>query len=354
MLLLATVVDGEGPGGIPVVNGLVLDALDRAGRAATVVSLHDGPGSPSLAGRSGTGACAGSRVRFLLAALARRQGPGGAVLATHVGLAPGGRLARGRGRLAVFLHGVECWRPLPLRTRWGLHATDLFIANSAHTLARFREANPGWSRVAAEVCPLPARDLGVAPRPEGPREEAVLVVGRLWGRGLLKGQALLLRLWPEVLRRFPAARLWIAGDGEGRSALEARAQELGLADAVRFHGAVDDRELSRLYATASIYAMPGEGEGFGLVFAEAMAHGLPCIAGSRDAGGEVVAHGETGLVVDPRAEGAVLDALCALLSDPALRGRMGVAARLRAAQRFSSEGFRTRMVRILDDLAGTA
>jgi phosphatidyl-myo-inositol dimannoside synthase len=279
-----------------------------------------------------------------------------------------GRLVRAAagGRLAVFLHGTEVWGPLPAATRRGLAGADLVIANSAYTLRRFREAHPRLAGVRGEVCPLPARDLArdlahdpidgdPSADPAGPPDPRpplrVLVVGRLWGRGLRKGQKELIALWPRVRRALPGAELWIVGGGEGRGELTELARQAGVADAVVFPGEVSDARLARLYAASDLYAMPSWGEGFGLVFAEAMAHGLPCIASRLDAGAEVVADGETGLLVDPQDPNELYGALLRLLGDPALRARLGAAGRRRARELYSFERFAGRLTALLGEPA---
>ncbi len=348
MLLLFSVVAGP-QGGVQGVNRLVLEALRTRGLSAQAVSLHDAAEpAPGMAGAGG------SRLRFAGSALAcRRSAAGSTVFATHAGLAPVGRLVRaaaGRSRLAVFLHGVEVWGPLSALTRWGLRASDLLIANSRYTLDRFRAAHPELAGLHGEVCPLPARPLADGdPGPADPRPPLrVLVVGRLWGRGMRKGQKELIALWPRVRRQFPGAELWIVGGGPGRAELERQAREGGIGEAVVFPGEVSDARLARLYVGSDLYAMPSWGEGFGLVFAEAMAHGLPCIASRLDAGAEVVADGETGLLVDPDDPEELWTALARLLGDPALCARFGEAGRRRARELYSLERFQTRLTALLE------
>jgi glycosyltransferase involved in cell wall biosynthesis len=114
---------------------------------------------------------------------------------------------------------------------------------------------------------------------------------------------------------------------------------LGVRDSVTFTGRVSDEELGRIYCESAVYAMPSEGEGFGLVFAEAMSYALPCIASRFDAGSEVVVHGETGLHVDPNDDASLLEALLRLLDDESLRRELGVAGRRRAQEHFGLEAF---------------
>ena len=104
----------------------------------------------------------------------------------------------------------------------------------------------------------------------------------------------------------------------------------------------------------SVFAMPSRQEGFGLVYAEAMWHGLPCIGSTLDAAGEVIADGETGLLVPYDAPEPLADALVRLLSDPALAARMGSAGAADARRRFGYARFRDDLLDALDLAAGGA
>lgn len=343
-LLLGSVIAEHGYGGVPMLNRLLLDSARRNGRCISAMVLWDRPHHDWQAMCRRSFCASGSRVRFASGAVVRRSWATDRILMTHVDLAPLGRLLKmlGGGRLIAFILGVESWRSQPQRVSWGLRACDSIVAISQFTLDRFREANPHLRDIAGDVCHLPAR-MSAPPARDERRGERVLVVGRLWGRGLRKGQMQLLSVWPDVVREVPSAVLQVVGDGEGRAELERKARELGVEKSVLFLGSVDDNALSALYARSDVYAMPSEGEGFGLVFAEAMAHGLPCVASRLDAGSEVVRHGETGLLVDPRDPRDVRQALLALLRDNEMRDRMGQAARRRADQLFSLEQFDRRM-----------
>jgi phosphatidylinositol alpha-1,6-mannosyltransferase len=137
--------------------------------------------------------------------------------------------------------------------------------------------------------------------------------------------------------------LAIAGSGRDRERLEKLARELDAP--VKFLGRVAHDDLPRLYGCADIYTMlcrnrwAGlEQEGFGIVFVEAAACGVPQIAGSSGGAAEAVAHGETGFVVAESEDvEAVAGYMETLLNDPDLRRRMGVASRERAITEFSYE-----------------
>ena len=93
---------------------------------------------------------------------------------------------------------------------------------------------------------------------------------------------------PPLLAARPGARLVVAGDGDDRPRLEARAAALGLGGAVLFTGFVSEATLAELYRRAAVFVMPSLGEGFGLVYLEAMRAGKPCVAARGSAAEEVV------------------------------------------------------------------
>jgi len=114
---------------------------------------------------------------------------------------------------------------------------------------------------------------------------------------------------------------------------------------------VADADLPALYACADVFAMLCrdrwgglEAEGYGIVFVEAAACGVPAIAGRSGGSAEAVVDGETGFVVEPRDVGAVRAALDRLLRDDDLRARMGAAARARATTELSYDALAARLV----------
>lgn len=139
-------------------------------------------------------------------------------------------------------------------------------------------------------------------------------------------------------------QLVIVGDGRDRDRLVTRAQRLGLGERVRFLGRIPDAELPSAYRAADVFAMVCrdrwhglEAEGFGIVFLEAAASGVPAVAGRSGGSHEAVLDGETGVVVDPHDVVALHRTLERLLADPGLRVTMGAAARAHAVAECSYE-----------------
>lgn len=191
-------------------------------------------------------------------------------------------------------------------------------------------------RFRVEIDPTIARErFGLTGRP------VVLSVSRLVKR---KGQDVLIRCWPRVLRRFPEAALVLVGDGPQRVRLERLAAGLGLGGSVIFAGSVDmdDPLLPALYAAADVFAMPArsrilglELEAFGIVYLEAAAAGLPAVAGDSGGVADAVVHAETGLVVDGRRGDEVAESLVGLLEDGVRAKAMGLAGRARVEREFA-------------------
>jgi glycosyltransferase involved in cell wall biosynthesis len=149
-----------------------------------------------------------------------------------------------------------------------------------------------------------------------------------------RNHALLVRAFAAARPRLPAlATLWVVGDGRERGRLEALARDLGVADAIRFVGYVDDvkRELS----AAGTYLAPAT-EAFGLGALEAMALALPVIASARGGLVDLVEHSRTGLLVEP-SPAAFADAMVQLAAYPSRGIALGEEGRRRAREEFSVE-----------------
>ena len=347
------------PGGIARYCRLVLHALSQGGIDVHVVALMDRDGSPtkSVAQLPGVAytPCAGSRPAFVRQATRHaRQARPGLIVAGHVNFAPlGWALARlVRAPLATFVYGIDAWSPLSRSRRLALQHSDGIIAISRYTATQAAQANalnPSRLRV-LHNCLDPQIALTPAkPQRNGP--PSLLTVARMSLAEQYKGHDMVLRAMPELLRRFPDLHYDIVGDGDARPGLQALAKQLGVAAAVRFHGVVSEAELHRHYAQASLFIMPSRAEGFGFVFLEAMAHGLPVIGGNMDATPEVVVHGETGLLVTPTSVDEIVQAVSRLLKDDALRQRMGEAAQRHVADHFSYAEFRRQLVEELSQVA---
>jgi glycosyltransferase involved in cell wall biosynthesis len=171
----------------------------------------------------------------------------------------------------------------------------------------------------------------------------VLFVGRDFGR---KGGDLLLRAFPEVRRHVPDARLVVVG-GRSSDVQPEWVEYRGYQNRSTAGGLAG---MDRAYREADVFCLPTRFEAFGTSFVEAMFYGLPCVGPGAWAVPEIIAHGETGLVVPPEDPPALAGALVRLLSDPMAARRMGSAARARALEHFTWTDVVARMVQAMEPL----
>lgn len=185
------------------------------------------------------------------------------------------------------------------------------------------------------VGPFDTADLRARWRLDG--RTVLLTVGRLTRR---KGHDKVLEALARLRPTLPDLAWLVLSDGELEGELKARCTALGLDDVVRWVGPVASAELPRYYAVADLFVHPNrtleddDVEGFGMVFLEASASGVPVLGGRSGGVPDAVSEGETGLLVDGASVDAVADAVAALAGDPSRRAAMGEAGRA-WARRFS-------------------
>jgi phosphatidylinositol alpha-1,6-mannosyltransferase len=340
--LAAITLDPTG-GGISVVAQLIWSVLrERWADRARLIDMFEHENRP---------ATLPEKVRFSVSLL-RAQASGAVdwVLFSHLGLAQVQDLipAPLRCRYGIFLHGVEAWQPLSARALRVLAHADVRFANSCYTAQKVMQMHPQVGRV--EACPLallppqsattPTRDAQLPPL--GPH--AVLAVGRMLEAERYKGHDELIDAWPRVVARVPAAVLVIAGDGNDVARLKHKAAASGAAASIVFTGFVPKPTLEALYGHSALFALPSRGEGFGLVYLEAMTQRLPCIGSVHDAASEVIVDQVTGRLVDQTDVGHLADVIADLLLDEPRRRMMGEAGRARALHDFSFDRFKNRLL----------
>ncbi len=252
--------------------------------------------------------------------------------------------------MAQYLHGYEL-TARPRLTSFAVRNADANIAVSRFTrdLAIAAGAAPDRVHVIPNGVDPPEASLDAERDPM----PTVLTVGRLHRH--YKGHDVMLRALPLVDAKVPDVRWVVVGDGPLRAELEALAATNGLHDRVLFAGQVSDAELAVTvwFRRAHVLAMPartpasGAGEGFGIVFLEANAYGLPVVAGGVGGALDAVVDGETGLLVDPTDHAAVADAITGLLQDPERARRLGAAGAERARREFAWPSIAARVEALL-------
>lgn len=266
-----------------------------------------------------------------------------------------------RARLVITYHSdVVRQRLLGRLNRIVLHRLMRRADRVIAFTRRYMETSPVLHRYAAKSAIIPhgtdlsefARSPAVETHARRLREEhgsrIVLFVGRLV---YYKGVDTLLRAFRSV----EDARLLVVGDGPMRPSLETLARDLGLGDRVRFLGHVSPDDKVACYHACDLLVLPAthRSEAFGLVQVEAMACGRPVISTDIDSGVPFVnQHGLTGIVVRPADPDDLAAAMNDLLSDDALRARLGEAGRHRARELYSREVMLRDVLALYEELRG--
>ncbi len=258
-----------------------------------------------------------------------------------------------KGKKVVFLHGIEVWRTQSPSMLRRLRSVDLFLSNSDFTWNRFLEFAPelaNHSHVTTALgfgSPVPNNELK-----QKTSSKSVLIIARMLKSEDYKGHRQLIQSWPTVLKDIPDAILDIVGEGDLKPELQNLATELGVGNFVRFHGRVSEAEKESLLRNCAFFAMPSRGEGFGIVYLEAMRYGRPCIVSNCDAAREVVNPPEAGLEVDPGKVEDLSNAIVRLLANEKLWEEKSAAARLRYEANYTVEAYQKRLWSAVDSVSG--
>ncbi len=265
----------------------------------------------------------------------------------------------------VVLHGAEV--TVPGRLPGSRQLLRRVLRGAAEVVAAGRYPVAEGERAAGQPLPVTVVPPGVNTerfRPLDPEQRAkararfglpeggriVVSLSRLVPR---KGMDVLIEAAARLARTRPDVMVAIGGTGRDRSRLDRLVARTGAP--VRLLGRVSDDELTELYGCANVFAMlcrnrwAGlEQEGFGIVFLEAAACGIPQVAGDSGGAAEAVVDGQTGVVVDrPSDARAVATALAGLLDDPDRRRQMGAAARGRTVAEFGYDGLARRLGEVM-------
>ena len=332
--VLALVTDAfGGHGGIAQYNRDFLSALARCDRVGDVIVL------PRLGGRS-VGAMPNgvqqlhaveNRLAYSVATLwtAIKHQPIHLVFCGHLRMVPlAAVIARAlRVPLWVQVHGIEAWRELSAPQRRSVESAMMISSVSRHTRHRLLQW-VGIDPARVKVLPNtvnPQYHPGPKPgylidRHAASGKKVLMTVSRLAGSEQYKGHDRVIRTLSRVLSHHPDTIYLIVGDGDDRLRLESLAVECGVVKNVQFTGWVPPEELPDYFRLADVFVMPSAGEGFGIVFLQAMATGVRVIGGSQDGSRDALCDGAIGTLVDPENCEELASAILAVLDNPARTG----------------------------------
>jgi glycosyltransferase involved in cell wall biosynthesis len=269
---------------------------------------------------------AGSKARYIRVALSESRRDLDLIICGHINLLPLAALLNAyvRAPLALMVHGIDVWQtPYALARHW-LKKIDAVWSVSAVT----RDRMNAWAGLRpTKYALLPnairldrygrgARRTDLVERLGLEGRRLIMTLARLSAAERYKGIDEVLEIMPELLEAIPNLTYLVAGDGDDRPRLEAKAKRLGLAHRVRFTGRISETEKADFFQLADAFAMPGRGEGFGFVFLEALACGVPVVGSLVDGSREALRDGLLGELVDPTDPASIQQGILKALAKP--------------------------------------
>jgi len=236
---------------------------------------------------------------------------------------------------AVFLHGIEVWKPLVGRRREALLGANLLLVNSSTTETETRAFNPWLPKVAVTW-------LGVERQNEiadvGSNPPVGLIVGRMANSERLKGHDAVMDAWPLIRSMVPDAKLMIVGEGNDKRRLQKRAKIERL-DGVEFFGRISDAERNQMYRSCRLLFYPSKQEGFGLAGVEAASFGLPVLGLAGTVTEELFPAGTGAVIAKDLSKKSIADSAVPLLRTAQHAAELGRAALGRVNAVFLEEHF---------------
>ncbi len=332
MKILVLITDGfGGHGGIALYNRYLLQGLSAHPVITRIVAVpriqpdYDEPMPKKVDYRP----VAGGKIGYVLGLLgtAFKQNRSDLLICGHINLFPIAALFAKFQRLPVMLilHGVEGWsRPAGLFKDWMLSTLASVVCVSSVTRERFL----AWSRLSPKKVRTVRNGLDLAHFSPGVKpksllnrygldnKKVLLTVGRIDQSEQAKGFDEVLNVLPRLRQKYPDLVYLIVGDGSDAHRLKKRVRSLGLSGAVIFAGRIPDDEKADHYRVADAYVMPSRWEGFGYVYLEALACGLPVVGSSIDGSRDALDNGRLGRLVDPDQPDELYGAVLWVLQQP--------------------------------------
>ncbi len=219
-------------------------------------------------------------------------------------------------------HGVDAWNITNPTLKTALYHADRILAVSSYTRDRLlKEQNLDPAKISLLPNTFDASRFQIAGKPRylleryglKPQQPVILTVARLASTEAYKGYDQIIQALPEIRRQVSDVHYILAGKGDDRARIEQLITQLNLQDYVTLAGFVPDEELCDHYNLCDVFAMPSRGEGFGIVYLEALSCGKPTLGGNQDGAIDALCHGKLGALVDPLDVGAIAKTLIQIL-----------------------------------------
>lgn len=357
LLLLPDLFDATG--GIQTFNRALVKAISEIASdrnwKITILVLHD-KGNSNLVNSYLNSTCesykgfSGNKTNFTISALFKSM-KADVIFFGHVNFVPLALLMNSKLIRYLIVHGVDVWKPLPVFKSWGISLMSKIISVSQYTLDEMMKHN----KLSIEkfiILPNTLDPLfnGVIDKNEKidlPNGKMILTVSRLSASDAYKNIDLVIKSLPVILKEVPDAFYVIVGDGTDYKRLEKLANDLDISNKVIFTGQLTDDLLVAYYKACDVFVLPSLGEGFGIVFLEAMYYGKPCIGAKAGGIPEVIDDGKTGFLCEGNSVSEITKYIVQLLQDGGLCQVMGGRGRKKLEKEFLFKSFRERLEKIL-------
>ncbi|MFH7024920.1 MAG: glycosyltransferase [Heteroscytonema crispum UTEX LB 1556] len=220
-------------------------------------------------------------------------------------------------------HGVDAWNITNPTLKTALSHADRILAVSNYTRDRLlKEQNLDPSKISILPNTFDASGFQITDKPKylldryrlKPEQPVILTVARLASADGYKGYDKIIQALPEIRHQLPDVHYIIVGKGDDRPRIEQLIAQLSLQDCVTLAGFIPDNQLCDYYNLCDVFAMPSKGEGFGIVYLEALACGKPVLGGNQDGAIDALCEGELGVLVNPDDVEAIAQSLIQILN----------------------------------------
>lgn len=222
----------------------------------------------------------------------------------------------------VVAHGLEVWDIENKMTKLALQKADKVISVSNYTRQRLlREIQIDADKIVLLPNTFDANQFEIKPKPTHllkrynlkDEQPVILTVTRLGRMAKYKGYDQIIHALVKVRSQIPNVHFLLVGKGDDLPRIQTLVNSLNLQDCITIAGFVPDEELCAHYNLCDVFAMPSKGEGFGIVYLEALACGKPVLAGNQDGSIDPLAEGKLGCLVDPDNVEEIADNLIQIL-----------------------------------------
>jgi len=331
-------------GGIQRYTSFVSEALKEGGADLRVVELKNA----DLISKSSFFLRA-----FLIALFFRPR----VVFLTHLAFSPAAVFISKTLRIpyVVFAHGIEVWDLNDQEKKWLSGATKV-LPVSRFTQEKLLAQIPGLEsklKIVPNVAEeLPRNDFHMREALGVPKNsKIILTVSRLAKSEQYKGYDKVLMVLPEILKEVPDLVYVIVGRGDDEERIKTIIKKENVGESVILAGEVERGRLRNFYEESDLFVMPSTGEGFGIVFLEALMCGKPVIAGNKDGSRDAVLDGELGVLIDPDDPTALKNSILGILKGEIVFDSKTL--KNRAEEEYGYENFKTKIKALINEFRET-